>query len=474
MTHAPAARTRDLHAAYAAVAAETGADPARLHLPGTEAYAAASVPWNVAVQRHPAAVVAAASAADVQAAVLLAGRLGLQVSVQATGHGAVGDLAGTVLVSTRELRGVVVDATARTARVAAGTTWTEVLDAAAPHGLTGLVGSAPHVGVVGYVTGGGVGPLARTFGLASDRVRSFDLVTGDGRAVRASATEHPELFWGLRGGKGLLGVVTAVELELVELAELYAGAVYFDGADAAAVLHRWAAWSVGLPRQATTSVALLRLPPLPSVPPPLAGRLTVAVRFAWTGDPDEGARLLAELRGVAAPIVDTVAVTAAAAIGAVHADPVDPMPVHETHALLRDLTPAAVDALLAVAGPDAASAQVAVEVRQLGGALAEAPLGGSAYDARSAAYSLMLIGLGAPPVVDAVVADGRAVLDAMEPWATGTGLPNFAPAAGRSWLERTYAAPTLARLARVSREHDPARTIAGSELLDADDRSAVV
>lgn len=152
----------------------------------------------------------------------------------------------------------------------------------APFGLAGLNGSASDVGIVGFTTGGGVGPLARTHGLASDRVRAFEVVTGEGEVRRATPDEHPDLFFALRGGKGAAGIVTAVEFDLIRLPEFYGGALYFDGEDAPQVISAWRTWAADLPEQANTSFVLLRLPPLDVTPPPLAGRLTIGVRFLWT------------------------------------------------------------------------------------------------------------------------------------------------------------------------------------------------
>jgi FAD/FMN-containing dehydrogenase len=436
-------------------------------LPGTEAYDAAVTPWNVAVSVHPAAVVEARSAADVAAAVRFGHRHRVPVAVQATGHGARSTLEGAVLVSTRRMTRLTVHPEGAWARAEAGVTWAQVLESGAPHGLAGLAGSAPGVGVVGYTTGGGVGPLARTHGLASDRVRAFEVVTGDGELRRATPTEHPDLFWGLRGGKGALGIVTAVELDLLPISEIYGGAVYFDGADAGAVLHRWATWSATLPREASTSVALLRLPALPDVPPPLAGRLSVAVRFAWTGPASLGEEVLAPVRAAATPLIDTVATMPYAALGAIHADPVDPMPTHEEHSLLGSLPPAAVDRLLELAGPDAECPQVIVELRQLGGALSETPRVPSAYCHRDAGFSLLTIGLAVPPLVDAVTAHARAVLDAMTEWTSPGGLPNFGARDDAAWMQRTYDPDVLHRLRRVSATYDPNGVLQGAEALRA-------
>ena len=204
---------------------------------------------------------AARDAQDVAAAVRAAARLGLRVAVQCTGHGAAADQSGHLLISTTALDECTVHAQERWVRVGAGVKWSRVVAAAAEHGLAGLAGSSSDVGVVGYTTGGGTGPMARTFGLASDRVRAFEVVTGDGVLRRVTASDEPELFWGLRGGKGVLGIVTAVELDLLPLTEVYGGALYFDGADADTVLRTWRAWSRDLPESVTTSVAVLQLRP---------------------------------------------------------------------------------------------------------------------------------------------------------------------------------------------------------------------
>ncbi len=244
-----------------------------------------------------------------------ANRHRIGVAVQATGHGAASAYEQTILVSTRRMRRLSLFAHQKWVRAEAGVTWDQVLEAGAAHGLAGLCGSAPGVGVVGYTTGGGLGPVARTHGLASDQVRAFEVVTGDGELRRATPSEHPDLYWGLRGGKGMLGIVTSIEFDLLPIADLYGGAVYFDGDDAPEVLRAWSFWQQDLPTEATTSVALLRLPDLPGVPPPLAGRLTLAVRFAWTGEAADGEQVLAPMRAAATPIVDTVAVMPYAVLG---------------------------------------------------------------------------------------------------------------------------------------------------------------
>jgi hypothetical protein len=428
-----------------------------VHEPHQPAYAALVTPWNLAVPMQPAAVVAARTAADVATTVRFARSCGLTVGVQATGHGAVSTLAGHVLVSTRDLYEVTVFPDGW-ARIGAGVKWARVIEAAAPYGLAPPNGSSSDVGVVGYLTGGGVGPMARTLGLAADLVRAFDVVTGDGELRRATPTDHPDLFFALRGGKGAAGIVTAVELDLVRLPEFYGGALYFDGSDAAAVVDRWRDWSAQLPEQATTSFVLFQLPPLDVVPPPLAGRLTVGVRFAWTGEPDEGARLLEQLRSAAPVLLDDVALKPYAAIDSVHADPVDPMPVVERAMLLESFPVDAAAALFAVAGRGSGSPQVMVEVRQLGGALAREGQHPSAFTHRSAGFSVLTVGMAPDPTVPG---HAEAVLAALSRWDTGGVWPNFCPPHDAASARRAYDPPTLQRLSEVAAAYDPDGVLSG-------------
>jgi FAD/FMN-containing dehydrogenase len=430
----------------------------RLHgilaLPGDDLYLRLATPWNVAVATRPVAVVEARNVQDIVESVRYAASAGLAVAVQATGHGISSGLEDTLLVHTGRLDECVVHPDGW-ARVGAGVRWSQVLEAGAPHGLGGLAGSAPHVGVVGYTTGGGLGPLARTFGFASDHVRAIEVVTGDGELRRTTAEQEPELFWGVRGGKGALGIVTALEFDLMPLSEVYGGSVYFDGEDADSVLHTWATWCEELPEQATTSVALLRLPVMPGVPEPLAGRPTIAVRFVWTGEPEQGDALLAPIRAAGTPVLDGVGVMPYAALGSVHADPVDPMPVHEVSDLLRELPREALDALLAVAGPQAESPQVIVELRQLGGAVARAPRVPSAVSHRDAGFTLNVIGALAPQIAAIVPVHAEAIRTALGPWATGGAFPNFAASTSPERVSRSYDEPTLARLTAAAQQYDP-------------------
>lgn len=416
---------------------------------GDDDYDALVSPWNLAVPVRPAAVLAAATAQDVVEAVRFAARHGLVVTPQATGHGAIEALVGELLVTTKGLDECVVHPEGW-ARVGAGVKWIRVVEAAAPYGLAPLSGSITDVGVVGYTTGGGLGPMARTYGLAIDMVRAFEVVTGDGVLRRVTPNQHPELFFGLRGGKGTLGIVTAVEFDLVHQPRFYGGSLWFDGEHAATVVERWREWSAGLPELATTSVALFQLPAMPGVPPELAERLTLSVRYVWTGDAAQGERWFAPMRAAAPVLLDDVADKPYTAIDSVHTDPLDPMPAHEAATVLTEFPAEAAHALLTMTGPGSRSPQVLVEVRQMGGATARRGRHASAFGARDAAFALLVVGI---PGTAGVEDHAEAVLRAVAPWVGGHRMPNFTFDAQR--LVDAYDARTLGRLRAAIRTYDP-------------------
>ena len=373
--------------------------------------------------------------------------------------GAISALVGQLLVSTAGLDECVIHPEGW-ARVGAGVKWLRVVEAAAPHGLAPLSGSITDVGIVGYTTGGGLGPMARTYGLASDRVRAIEVVTGDGELRRATPTEHPDLFFGLRGGKGALGIVTAIEFDLVQQPRFYGGSLWFDGEHAGAVIEQWRAWTADLPEAGTTSFALSQLPDMPGVPPQLAGRLTLSVRYVWTGDAAEGAERFAPMRATAPALLDDVAEKPYTAIDSVHTDPLDPTPAREAAAVLTDFPAEAADAHLELTGPGSTSPQILVEVRQMGGATARAGEYDTAFCSRDAAYSMLIVGIAGVP---GVPEHGRSVLDALEPWVGGHRLPNFTFHADE--FHSAYDDWTLARLRRAVRTYDPSGVMAFARAL---------
>ena len=238
---------------------------------------------------------APAAEPDIVAAVRFGRDHGLGVGVLATGHGLTVPVSGGLLIGTRRLGGVAVDAAARTARVAAGATWASVVTKAARCGLAPLRGASPAVGAVSYTLGGGLGPLGRRYGFAADHVRQVDLVTADGELRQVTPESFPDLFWAVRGGGGNFGIATSLVIDLFPVDTLYGGGLYLPGEAAADVLPVFLACARDAPDELTLSVALMVYPPLEVIPPPLRGRFTchvrgILLRPSWRGPgPDPAA-----------------------------------------------------------------------------------------------------------------------------------------------------------------------------------------
>ncbi|WP_199523758.1 FAD-binding oxidoreductase [Micromonospora craterilacus] len=395
--------------------------------PGDDGFTTEIAGFNSAIVHRPQVVVAATDAGDVAAAVGWAAEQGLSVAVQSTGHGQLSAVDDGMLISTRRLDEVRIDPVARRARVGAGVRWRRVIDAAAEHGLAPLSGSSSQVGVVGYTLGGGLPVLARSYGFAADHVRAVELVTADGLVRRIDAEHEPDLFWALRGaGRIGFGVVTAIEFDLVPVRRLYGGGIFYPASATAEVLHTFRTWVPTLSELTTASVALLRLPDLPQLPEPLRGRFVVHLRTAHLGSAEDGERVLAPMRAAAPALIDTVAEMSYVDVDAIHSDPTDPMPAHHAGIVLRHLPAEAVDALIAVAGPQVDVPLAMVELRLLGGALARPAAVPNAAGGRAGAFSLLGIGPLLPGLEQVVPAVVRSVLDALEPFAaTDTALANF-------------------------------------------------
>jgi hypothetical protein len=355
----------------------------KIVLPEHERWDEARLAWNLAVDQRPAGVVFPESADDVLAVVELARAFGLRVAPQGTGHnaGPLGQLDDTLLVKTERLRSIEVDPGTRIARVDAGVRSLELVEAAAQHGLSPLLGSSPDVGVVGYTLGGGLSWFGRTYGLAANSVQAVELVTGGGRFVRADHEHKPDLFWALRGGGGSFGVVTALELGLVPVHEVDAGILWWPIERDHEVLHAWAELTrAELPDELTTVGRYLRLPPLPDIPETVRGKSFVVVEVVHLGEPEQAHELLAPLRALG-PVMDTVGPMSTTALSRLHMDPEHPVPARGDGALLRALPPEAIDVLVRTTGAATSSPLVSLEVRQLGGELWRARPGNGAFAA---------------------------------------------------------------------------------------------
>jgi hypothetical protein len=425
---------------------------------GDDGLAAEVATWNVAVQHTPAIAVGATCAADVAAAVSWAVAHDLRVAVQATGHGPVRNAAGSLMVTTRRMQGLSIDPERRIARVEAGVKWVRVMDAAAEFGLAGLCGSSSDVGVVGYTLGGGVGSLGRKHGFAADHVQAIEIVTADGQLRRICADSEPELFWAVRGGKGNFGIVTALEIELVPVSSLFGGGIFFAADDAPALLHRFRQWAPTLPDEVSTSIAILRMPPMEELPPPLRGQTVVHLRFAYAGDDHAHAeRLLSPMKIAGTILLGFVGPMRTDEMDAIHMDPVDPLPAWEKGMLLAELTGETVDALLETAGPHLQIPLIMAEIRLLGGALGRTAKVPNAVAGRDGAYSVLVLGPAVPELAEVVPAVGKGVLGALMPWGASGVLTNFlGDVTGPAEVLNAYPAETQRRLMEVKRTVDPA------------------
>lgn len=435
------------------------AGAARVFQPGEPGYAEAVAGFDTGVEMAPPVVVEAQGAAEVAAAVDVAAQHGSEVTVLGAGHGRLRAASDGLAIAMRSLHAVEVDAAARTARIEGGCTWEPVLAAATPLGLAPVCGSAPGVGVAGYLLGGGLGPLASGLGYSSDYLRSADVVTPADGLITVSADTNADLFWALRGGKGGFGVVTSVTVELPALDRVFGGGVYFAAEDAAAVLHAYAAWAPRLPEASTTSVALLRLPPLDALPEEIRGKRVVHARFASLDSADGARAQLADLRAVARPLLDTVGPLPYGELGRVHGDPTAPMPVANGAAALAALDGEAVDAVLGAADLAADLPLSAVEIRTLGSATRVAPPPGDAVGGRGTPQLLNVYAAPIPGLADGErLAAARRVLDATAPWHADVQLVNFVGRANdASDVDRCWSAEQNDQLDRIRDRHDPER-----------------
>ncbi|WP_210481491.1 FAD-binding oxidoreductase [Naasia sp. SYSU D00948] len=420
--------------------------------------------FNLHTRHDPDVVVAARSAEDVAAALRVAQEREVPVTALGLGHGVLADTEGGIAISTRGLASVQLDLDDRVVRVGAGTPWKEVVETVTPHGLAVLCGSSPEVGVVGYVLGGGMGPIARSYGFTADHIRSIEIVTPADGLVVASADSNPELFWALRGGGKLgFGVVTAVTLHAFPIETIYGGGLFYGTEDVKAVLDAFSSWSAALPVTASASIAIMNLPPLPELPEPLRGRYVAHLRFASVDDADEAEEVLAPMRAVATPLIDAVGVLPYSQIGLIHNDPTEPMPGNEGGMLLTSLRQETIDTLYSVFGPGAQLPLVGIEIRTLGGRLAEQPLEPNAVSGRDAAYSVFVLGAPVPELLDTAVPQAiGAVFAALEPWRADELLINFVGRAnGPDVLDRVWRPEVVERLHALRRAADPNGILAG-------------
>jgi hypothetical protein len=272
-------------------------------------YDSARAVWNGAIDRRPRLIARCIGAADVIAAVRFARDHDLQIAIRGGGH----NVAGTavcddgLVIDLSAMRGVRVDPADRRAWVQGGALWGDVDHETQLHGLATTGGIVSHTGVAGLTLGGGVGWLMRKHGLTVDNLLAAEVVTADGKLLRASEDEHPDLFWALRGGGGNLGVVTSFDFRL-HLAgpSVLAGPILWDAGDAAEVLRNYRDFVRDAPDELGTVVRFGTAPPLPVIPSDLHWRPVLMVGACYAGPIEDGERTLRPLRASRTPLLDLV------------------------------------------------------------------------------------------------------------------------------------------------------------------------
>jgi FAD/FMN-containing dehydrogenase len=441
----------------------------RVASPSESDWDEARAAWNLAADQRPSAVAFVEGAEDVAKVVRFAAEHDLRVTGQSTGHGAValGPLEDTILIKTERMRSVEIDPDARTARVEAGVLGVELGEAAQAHGLSSLPGSSPDVGVAGYTLGGGLSWFGRRYGFACNRVRSFELITADGEPRTVDAGNEPDLFWALRGGGGDFAIVTALHLDLIPVAEAYAGALLYPAAVGADAVRAYRDWAAGLSEDVTSVVRFLRPPDVPDVPEPLRNTPLLTIDGACVGDRAAGEAAWAPLiEALGEPMMSTFDQIPAAALYRIHMDPEQPVPGLGHHRVIRELPDEAIDAWCELAD-SRTSPLLLTELRQLGGALGRPAENGGALTHLDAEFAMLGIGLPVTPeLAQAIEERHDALHEAMAPWVADGGYYNFAERPCDS--DAILPAKVCARLAEVKRRYDPDGRIVANHVVALD------
>lgn len=420
-------------------------------------YDQARAVWNAMIDRRPAAIVRCAGAADVIRCVTLAREEGLLLSVRGAGHNIAGNAVsdGGLMVDLSRLRGVTVDPRRRTARVGPGATLADLDHETQAFGLATPVGINSTTGIAGLTLGGGFGWLSRKYGLTVDNLLSATVVTAAGELVTASAKQNADLFWGVRGGGGNLGIVTEFEFRLHKVGpEVLSGLIVHPFADADRVLRHYRAFVAGAPEDVTCWTVLRKAPPLPFLPPAVHGTEVVIIAVLTTAGLRKGKQLLKPLRELGKPIADVVGPHPYAGWQRAFDPLLTPGARNywRSHNF-RELSDGALDTIRAYAGR-LPSNQSEIFIAQLGGAInAQAP-DATAYPHRDANFVMNVHTRWEDKSRDqACVAWARDFSDRTAPFATGGVYVNFV-SEGEERVRAAYGG-NYARLAELKRAYDP-------------------
>lgn len=440
----------------------------RLVRPSDDGWDEARAAWSLAIDQRPAAVAYPAGTEDVRRILEAARADGHQVMAQPRGHGAGADLAGCILVRTGAFDEISVDQAARVARVGAGVNWGALLERLDGSGLVALAGSNPDVSVTGYMLGGGHSWFSRWRGLAAHSIRAVELVDAQGELRRVTVESDPDLLWGLRGGGGLLGIVTALELDLFPAPHLFGGQIIFPPSAAEAVFGTVAAIMADAPPELSIFFGLINLPDVEDVPPPMRGLTALIAEVVFVGTAADAAPLLAPLLTSAPVLADLTHPFTIGQLDEVANEPTDPTPTIEWSVAIESFTDGDATGLAALASAfrEASDAGLTLlNFRALGGAQADpaADVGGIVghLDARFLVVAISYLRGPTPVDPEAVFGPLRR---AIEGSTLGRALPTFLTA-GQD-LTHCYPPESLHRLAEIKRRLDPDRVLRSNRPLD--------
>jgi FAD/FMN-containing dehydrogenase len=427
-------------------------------LPGDAAYDDARGAWNLSVDQHPAIIVKARCADDVTMAVRFAQEVSLPVAVQSTGHGVARKADGAVLIVTAGMNDFSIDPESRTAWIQAGAQWGPVLMKAQEFGLAPLLGSSPGVGAIGYTLGGGMGWLARKYGMAVDSVLAFEIVTADGQQLTVSETNHSDLFWGLRGSGGSLAIVTAMQIRLFPVTTVYGGTLIYPASQAKAAFQMFRAWTNAASDDLTASIAVMNLPPIPALPEFLRGQSVVMVNACFAGAVEDGAALIQPWLDWAEPLANSFHAMPFTEVGSISNDPINPSPGKSSGAWLAELSDEAIDTLLQYALPSGGPpALVKTEVRLAAGQIAHVAADTNAYSHRDENYLVQMIGITPTPELHQHVTEHiQAFKAALKPHLSGGVYLNFLEGDEKAAsLNAAFSAESAEQLRVLKSLHDP-------------------
>jgi FAD/FMN-containing dehydrogenase len=427
--------------------------------PGADGYDIARQVRNGIFDRSPALIARCAGVADVIAAVNFGRAHSLLTAVRAGGHSAAGygTCDGGLLIDLSGMRGIRVDPVRQTARVQGGALWHDLDHETAAFGLAVTGGQISSTGVAGLTLGGGLGWLMRHFGLTVDNLLSVDLVTADGRLLTASSTDHPDLFWGLRGGGGNFGIATELEFRLHPVSTVWAGMVIHPNDRAADVLRFYQDYSSAAPDELTVMVLLLwPAPAVPSLAAELHGKPAIALAVCYSGSLAEGERVLQPLRAFGSPLSDLIRPMPYAAFQTMFDEGSRlGFKQHARSDFLQDLTADAIETIVAQAAkaPSRLSRMLFTNMR---GAVSRAGPDETAFSHRDAPHVVEIIskwvGDADPaPAVEWVEESWTA----LQPFATGGAYVNFLGDEGEARVRAAYSPRTYERLVALKNQYDP-------------------